>query len=192
MTQELAKEKNMEVDILEYEKCQASHQELSRTSSAGQFKAGLADHSEQTTKYHTATHLLLAALKQVLKKEVEQRGSNITAERLRFDFSNDEKLTSCQLQEIEDIVNKNIQKYLAVKREEMSLTDAKKSGATGIFEDKYGDKVSVYTICDAKSHISKEICSGPHVINTKELGKFKIIKEEASSKGVRRIKAVLE
>ena len=194
MTQELAREKDIEVNIIEFEQEQANHQTLSRTSSAGVFKAGLADHGEQATKYHTATHLLLAALKQVLKKEVEQRGSNITAERLRFDFSSDEKLSPCQLQEIEKIVNENIQKGLEVKREELSLTEAKKSGATGIFEDKYGEKVSVYTICNPnnKSHISKEICSGPHVTNTKELGKFKIAKEEASSKGVRRIKAILE
>ena len=191
ITQELAKERGLEVDMIDFEKEQIKHQELSRTASAGQFKSGLADNSEQTTKYHTATHLLLSALKQVLKKEVEQRGSNINSERLRFDFSQDEKLSACQLQEIEDIVNKNIQKGLQVKREEMSLAEAKKAGATGIFEDKYGNKVSVYTICDAKSHISKEICTGPHVTNTKDLGKFKILKEEASSKGVRRIKAAL-
>ncbi|MBI2629705.1 alanine--tRNA ligase [Candidatus Pacearchaeota archaeon] len=192
MTQELAKENNLEVDISEFEQEQAKHQELSRTASAGVFKAGLADNSEQTTKLHTATHLLLSALKQVLKKNIEQRGSNITAERLRFDFSFDRKLEEIELKEIEEIVNKNIKQNLEVKREEMSVKEAKSSGATGIFEHKYGDKVSVYTICNPKDVISREICCGPHVTNTKELGKFKILKEEASSKGVRRIKASLE
>lgn len=192
MTQELAREKKLEVDILGFEQEQAKHQELSRSLSAGVFKSGLADSSEQTTKYHTATHLLLVALKQVLKENIEQRGSNITAERLRFDFSYDHKLTDAQLKEVEKIVNEYIKKNLQVKREEMPLELARKSGASGIFEDKYQDIVSVYTICDSKSHISKEICTGPHVSNTKELGKFKITKEESSGKGIRRIRAILE
>ena len=190
MTQELAKDSGIEVEILEYEKELAKHQELSRTASAGVFRSGLADNSEQTTRYHTATHLLQSALRQVLGKDVEQRGSNITAERLRFDFSFPRKLTACELQEVENLVNQYIGRGLEVKREEMSVEQAKKSGAMGLFEHKYGDKVSVYTIC-GKDPISKEICSGPHVTNTKELGKFKIIKEEASSAGVRRIKALL-
>jgi len=191
MTQELARENNLEVNMIEYEQEQATHQKLSQTSSAGVFKAGLADSSEIATKYHTATHLLLSALKQVLKQEIEQRGSNITAERLRFDFSFDRKLEDKELKAVESLINENIKKGLEVKREVLSLQEAKKSGATGIFEDKYGEKVSVYTICDIKSPVSKEICSGPHVTNTKDLGKFKIIKEEASSRGVRRIKAIL-
>ncbi|MCX6748268.1 MAG: alanine--tRNA ligase [Candidatus Pacearchaeota archaeon] len=190
MTQELAKDSKIEVDILGYKKELAKHQELSRTASSGQFKSGLADNSEQVTKYHTATHLLHAALRQVLGTEVEQRGSNITAERLRFDFSYPQKLTACQLQEVENLVNEYIKSGLDVKRDELTLEQAKKSGALGLFEHKYGEKVSVYTVC-GKDKISKEICSGPHVTNTKELGHFKIIKEEASSAGVRRIKAEL-
>jgi len=191
MIDELADERCLIVPHRYFRQEQAKHQELSRTASAGVFKAGLADNSEIATKYHTATHLLLAALREVLGEHVEQRGSNITAERMRFDFSHDNKLTEQQLKEVEKIVNDNIKAGFLVKREEMSLNEAKKSGATGIFEEKYGEKVSVYTICDAKSNVSKEICSGPHVTNTKDLGKFKILKEEASSKGVRRIKAVL-
>jgi len=192
MTQELAKEKKLEVNIIEFEEENAKHQQLSRTASAGVFKSGLADNSEATTKLHTTTHLLLAALRQVLGEHVEQRGSNITAERIRFDFNHKEKLTPKQLKEIEKIVNDNIKKKLAVKREEMSVAEAKKHGAMGIFDEKYGEKVSVYTICDLKSHVSKEICTGPHVTNTSELGKFKILKEESSASGIRRIKAILE
>ncbi|MFA5887404.1 MAG: alanine--tRNA ligase [Candidatus Nanoarchaeia archaeon] len=192
MTQELAKENGFEVDILGFEQEQAMHQELSRTATEGKFKSGLADNSEATTKLHTATHLLDSALRQVLGSHVEQRGSNITAERLRFDFSHDEKMTPEQIKEVEKIVNDNIKKQLDVKREEMTVDDAKKLGAIGVFEHKYGEKVSVYAICDPKNVYSREICAGPHVQNTKELGKFKIQKEEASSKGVRRIKAVLE
>lgn len=192
MTQELAKEQGLEVDVLGFEQEQAKHQELSRTATEGKFKSGLADSSKETTRLHTANHLLLAALRQVLGEHVEQRGSNITAERLRFDFSHDEKLTPEQLKEVEDIVNKNIQKGLEVKREEMTVKEAKAQGAMGVFDEKYGNKVSVYTICSPDEAISKEICKGPHVSSTKELGKFKIKKEEASSKGVRRIKAILK
>jgi len=192
MTQELAKENGFEVDILGFEQEQAMHQELSRTATEGKFKSGLADNSEATTKLHTATHLLDTALRQVLGSHVEQRGSNITAERLRFDFSHDEKMTPEQIKEVEKIVNENIKKQLDVKREEMTVDEAKKLGAIGVFEHKYGEKVSVYAICDPKNVYSREICAGPHVQNTKELGKFKIQKEEASSKGVRRIKAILE
>ncbi|MDI6737186.1 MAG: alanine--tRNA ligase [Nanoarchaeota archaeon] len=192
MTQELAKENNLEVDILGYETEQAMHQELSRTATEGKFKSGLADNSEATARLHTATHLLDAALRQVLGSHVEQRGSNITSERLRFDFSHDSKMAPEQLKEVEKIVNDNIKKQLDVKREEMTVDGAKKLGAVGVFEHKYGEKISVYTICDPKNVYSREICAGPHVQNTKELGKFKILKEEASSKGVRRIKAVLE
>ena len=188
---ELAREKDLLVSVGDFKEEMEKHQELSRTATAGRFKSGLADKSEETTKLHTATHLLLAALKQVLKQNIEQRGSNITAERLRFDFNFDRKLTEKEIKEAEEIVNKNIKANLNVKREELSLEQAKKSGATGIFEHKYGDKVSVYTICDAKSTISKEICAGPHATNTSQLGHFKIVKEESSAKGIRRIKAIL-
>ncbi len=192
ITQELAKEQDLKVDLKGFEKAQKEHQELSRTATSGKFKSGLADNSEQTTRLHTAAHLLLAALKQSLGKHVEQRGSNITSERLRFDFSHGEKLTKEQIEKVEKIVNQNIEKELQVKRDEMSLDQAKKINATGVFGDRYGEKVSVYTIQNNKETICKEICAGPHVENTKELGKFKIKKEESSSKGVRRIKAILE
>lgn len=165
------------------------HQELSRTAARGKFKSGLADNSQETTKLHTATHLLLAAIRKVLKENsIHQKGSNINAERLRFDFNFPRKLTEEELNEIENEVNSNIQKGCNIIREEMPLEEAKKKGITGIFENKYGNIVSVYTI----EKCSKEICTGPHVKNTCELGKFKIIKEESSSGGVRRIKAVLK
>ncbi|MBU2637419.1 MAG: alanine--tRNA ligase [Nanoarchaeota archaeon] len=192
MTQELAKENNLEVNVIEYEEEQAKHREISRTATEGKFKSGLADNSAETTRLHTATHLLLAALRQVIGTDIEQRGSNITAERLRFDFSHDQKLTPEQLKEVEKIVNTNIQKGLEVQRDEMTVDEAKKQGAIGVFDHKYGEKVSVYKVCDPHETVCMEICTGPHVSNTKELGKFKIKKEEASSKGVRRIKAVLE
>ena len=168
------------------------HQELSRTASAGMFKGGLAESGEAATKYHTATHLLLSALQKIVDPNIIQRGSNITAERLRFDFNYAEKLTPEQLKEVEDLVNEQIAKDLGVKMEEMSLADAKKSGAKGIFDSKYGDKVKVYTIGSSDEYFSREICGGPHVTHLKELGHFKIQKEESSSSGVRRIKAVLE
>ena len=165
------------------------HQELSRTATKGKFKSGLADNSEQTTKLHTAAHLLLAALRIVLNdKDIIQRGSNITSERLRLDFSFPRALTQDEVKKVENLVNKEIQKSCKVIREEMSPQEAKKKGAGGIFDSKYGEKVSVYTIED----FSKEICAGPHVNNTCEIGKFKIIKEESSSSGVRRIRAVVE
>ena len=164
------------------------HQELSRTASAGMFKAGLADHSEIAIRYHTATHLLQQALKDVLGESVEQKGSNITPERLRFDFSHNQKMTPEQIKKIEDIVNEKIRENLPVIMEEMTLAEAKKSGAIGLFAEKYGERVKVYSI----DNFSREICGGPHVQNTLELGHFKIIKEEAVSQGVRRIKAVLE
>ena len=164
------------------------HQELSRTAMAGKFKSGLADHSEEVTKLHTATHLLLAALRQVLGEHVYQKGSNITAERLRFDFSHVEKMIPEQIKRVEDIVNKQIKKDSPVICNEMFLEEAKKIEAIGVFETKYSDKVKVYTIGD----FSKEICNGPHVKSIAELGRFKIKKEESSSAGVRRIRAVLE
>lgn len=191
LTQELAREKGLEVDILGYEKQESEHKKLSQTAAAGRFKSGLADNSEATTKLHTTAHLMLAALRQVLKKDIEQRGSNITAERLRFDFNFDRKLDEKEVKEVEDIVNKAIKEKLDVKRDELSLAEAKKQGATGVFEDKYGEKVSVYTICNPKKTISKEICAGPHVINTGDLGRFRIKEQESVGAGTRRIKAVL-
>lgn len=163
------------------------HQELSRTASAGMFKGGLADASAQTTRLHTAAHLMLAALRQVLGEQVVQKGANITAERLRFDFSYPAKMTPEQIQKVQDLVNKQIVLDIPVNVREMSLEDAKAAGATGSFENKYGEKVKVYSIGD----FSREICGGPHVKRTGELGQFKIIKEESSSAGVRRVKAVL-
>jgi len=187
MTLEMAKENNLKVEE-GFEKELEKHQELSRKATKGKFGSGLADSSEEVTKLHTATHLLHQALKQVLGKNVNQKGSNITKERLRFDFNCDKKLTSEQIKEVEKIVNKKIQEGLEITFKEMPYDKAKESGATGLFADKYGDKVKVYTI----GTFSKEICSGPHVSNTKELGKFKIIKEESVAAGVRRIKARLE
>ncbi len=190
---ELANEQGKIVDVDGFRERLKKHQELSRKGAEHKFKGGLADASEQTTKYHTATHLLLESLRRVLGQDVFQRGSNITGERMRFDFSHPEKLTKEQIQKAEDLVNEQIQKKLPVSFEEMSLDEAKRLGAMGIFESKYGERVKVYTIGDDKTGIfSREICGGPHVSNTGILGKFKIKKEEASSSGVRRIKAVLE
>jgi alanyl-tRNA synthetase len=168
------------------------HQDLSRTAAAGKFKGGLADSSEQTKKLHTACHLLLAALRQILGEHVQQKGSNITAERLRFDFSHPERVTAEQIKMVEKIVNKAIADNLPVSFEEMLLPEAKKQGAIGVFESKYGKRVKVYTIGEKENFVSKEICAGPHVESTGVLGHFKIIKEESSGSGVRRIKAVLE
>jgi len=188
MTQELAKEKGLKVDVKGFKKEQEKHQRLSRTATMGRFKSGLADKSEEVTKLHTATHLLLAALRKVLSPNIIQRGSNITAERLRFDFNFDRKLTDEEIKKVEDLVNLKIKEKIPVKREEMTLQEAKKQGALGIFEHKYKNRVSVYSI----GSFSKEICAGPHVKNTKELGKFRITKQESVGRGIRRIKAVLE
>jgi len=189
MIEEECKKQKIKFSIKDFEKANKEHQELSRTATAGKFKSGLADHSELTTKLHTTAHLLLSALRKVLKDDnIIQKGSNITAERLRLDFSFQRKLEKNEIEKIEDLVNKQIQKNQEVIKQEMSPQEAKKSGALGIFDEKYGDKVSVYSIKD----FSKEICAGPHVKNTKELGKFKIIKEESVGAGARRIKAVLE
>ena len=188
---EIAKEKNISVDkdaANEFDAELKKHQQLSRTASAGMFKGGLADAGEQTTKLHTAAHLLLAALRQILGDHVVQRGSNITAERLRFDFSHSQKMMAGQIKQVEDLVNEQIQKNTPVRKEEMPTDEAFAGGAMGAFGSKYGERVSVYTIGD----FSKEICGGPHVKDTGELGIFKIIKEESSSSGVRRIKAILE
>ncbi len=188
LTKELASENNLSVDEEGYEKMFKEHQEKSRTASAGKFKGGLAGNSEVETKYHTATHLLNAALKIVVGPEVHQKGSNITDERMRFDFSCDHKLSDEELNQAETIVNNWIKEGLDVKCEQMPKEEAIKSGAECMFIEKYPDVVTVYSIGD----ISKELCGGPHVANTSVLGTFKIIKEESSSSGVRRIKAVLK
>ena len=188
LTIELANEKGLNVDVEGYKQKFREHQELSRSSSQGKFKGGLAGDSEIETKYHTATHLLNAALKEVVDKNIHQRGSNITVERMRFDFNCDHKLTDEEKMNVEDLVNKWIDEGLDVRVDEMSKQEALASGAECMFIEKYPDIVTVYSIGD----ISKELCGGPHVKNTKEIGEFKIIKEEASSAGVRRIKAILE
>lgn len=188
MSEELAKESGMLVNKEEFTKLFEQHQNLSRTGSEQKFKGGLVDHSDMSVKYHTATHLLHKALKIVLGDHVEQKGSNITPERLRFDFSHPEKMTPEQVKKTEDIINEQIHNDLVVTRAEMSVDEAKQKGALGLFEHKYGDKVSVYSVGD----FSCEICGGPHVEHTGILGTFKILKEESASAGVRRIKAVLE
>ena len=188
VTKDLADENNLTIDIEGFNVLFKEHQEKSRAGADQKFKGGLSEQNEETIAYHTATHLLNAALKQVVGKDVHQKGSNITAERMRFDFSCDHKLTDEEKQETEDLVNKWISDSLDVNVCEMKKEDAIKSGAECMFIEKYPDIVTVYTIGD----ISKELCGGPHVKNTSELGKFKIQKEEASSSGVRRIKAILE
>ena len=195
MTQELAEEKGMNVDLEEYNTEFEKHQDLSRTASAGTFKSGLADNSEAVRKLHTATHLLNESLRRILGSEVKQKGSNITAERLRFDFNFPRKLTPEEITQIENLVNLKISESLKITLSEIPLEDALKEGAQAEFGTKYPELVSTYTIEDPKEKsfwFSKEICTGPHVSNTKEIGKFKIIKEESSSAGVRRIKAIVE
>ena len=187
VTKELAKESGYEIDMKQFEELFKAHQEKSRAGSEQKFKGGLAEQNEITIAYHTATHLLNAALKQVIGENAHQRGSNITVDRMRFDFNCDHKMTDEEKRKTEDLVNKWIQEGLPVTKEEMKKEDAIKSGAECMFIEKYPDVVTVYTIGD----VSKELCGGPHVNNTKELGKFKIKKEESSSSGVRRIKAVL-
>ncbi|MFY9506288.1 MAG: alanine--tRNA ligase [Caldicoprobacterales bacterium] len=186
-TQELAEEKGYQVDIEGFEQSFKKHQEKSKAGASQKFKGGLADNTEETAKLHTATHLLQAALRQVLGDEVTQRGSNITAERLRFDFTFSRKVTREELDKVESLVNEVIEKDYEVICQEMSIEEAKKSGALGFFDSKYGNRVKVYSIGD----FSKELCGGPHVSHTGQLGKFKIKKEESSSAGVRRIRAVL-
>ncbi len=188
LTVELAKEHGLKVDEEGFLENFKKHQELSRNSSGAKFKGGLAGNSEIETRYHTATHLLNAALKEVVSKDIHQRGSNITVERMRFDFNCDHKLTEEEKQKVENLVNEWIDEGLEVKCIEMTKEEALASGAECMFIDKYPDIVTVYEI----GNVSKELCGGPHVKNTKEIGKFKIVKEEASSAGVRRIKAVIE
>ncbi len=192
VTQDLAREAGLKVDTTEFDKLFKEHQEKSRMGSEQKFKGGLAGTGEQEVRYHTTTHLLNAALKVILGKDVHQKGSNITPERMRFDFSCDHKLTEDEKKKVEDLVNEWISRGLDVKCEEMKKDDAIKSGAECMFIEKYPDIVTVYSIGNDKETVSKELCGGPHVKNTSELGHFKIKKEEASSAGVRRIKAILE
>ena len=188
LTEELATELGFKVDLEGFNKCFKDHQELSRTASAGQFKGGLSGHGEIETKYHTCTHLLNAALKQVVGPDVHQKGSNITEERMRFDFSCDHKLSDEEKNKAEELVNKWIKEGHEVTVKEMKKQEALDSGAECMFIEKYPDIVTVYSIGD----FSKELCGGPHVKNTNELGEFHIVKEEASSAGVRRIKGILK
>ncbi len=194
ITKELAQQSGIQIDQKEFEEEFKKHQELSRTASAGTFKGGLAGHSERIIRMHTATHLLQAALRKVLGEHVIQKGSNITEERLRFDFPHPQKMTPEEIQKVEDIVNENIQKDLTVTKDVMTPDEAFKLGALGQFGEKYGAEVSIYSIVDPKTNevISREFCGGPHVEHTNVIGKFKIQKEEASSAGVRRIKATVE
>ena len=188
LTIELANDKGIKVDVEGFKEKFKAHQELSRSNSEGKFKGGLAGNSEIETRYHTATHLLNAALKITVSKDVHQRGSNINEERMRFDFNSDHKLTDEEIKNTEDLVNKWIDEDLTVTKEEMSKEEAIKSGAECMFIEKYPDMVTVYSIGD----VSKELCGGPHVSHTKEIGKFKITKEESVSSGIRRIKAIIE
>jgi len=192
LTEELAAEQKLKVNKENFYQEFKKHQELSRTASAGKFKGGLADASEETKKLHTAAHLLLAALRKVLGDHVVQKGSNITSERLRFDFSHPKKLTLEEKQQVEKLINQAIAKNLTVACEEMDLEQAKQEKAMGVFEAKYHNKVKVYSVGEGKEIFSKEICGGPHVEKTGKLGYFKIKKEQSSSAGVRRIKAILE
>ena len=194
MTQELAHEQGIKIDLEGYNAEFAKHQDLSRTSSAGMFKSGLADDSDATRKLHTATHLLNEALRQVLNQDITQKGSNITPERLRFDFNFPRKLTQEELTKIEALINTKIQASLIMHREEVPLEEAVQSGAQHEFGGKYPEMVSIYTAIDPKDPrgwFAKEFCTGPHVSNTNELGSFKILKEESVSAGIRRIKAVV-
>jgi alanyl-tRNA synthetase len=194
MTQELALEQGVTLDLEGYNKEFQKHQDLSRTASAGMFKSGLADDSQATRKLHTATHLLNEALRQVISTDIKQKGSNITPERLRFDFNCARKLTEDEIKKVEALVNAKIQAGLIMHREEVPLADAVSSGAQHEFGGKYPEMVSIYTAIDQsdpRGWFAKEFCTGPHVSNTKELGSFKILKEEAVAAGIRRIKAIL-
>ncbi len=201
MTQELAVENGLSVDVSGFDEAFKAHQDLSRSGAEQKFKGGLADHSEVSTKYHTATHLLHAALMKILGPHATQRGSNITQERMRFDFAHPQKMTPEQIRAAEDLVNAAIKRDYQVTWQEMSFADAKKMGAIGLFEDKYEAQIKVYTVGDATlpatanpadATFSREVCGGPHVEHTGTIGTFKIVKEEAVSAGVRRIKAIIE
>lgn len=189
ITEEIAAEKGYKVDIEGYRKAYEEHQRKSQQGSEQKFKGGLADSGEMTVNLHTATHIMNACLKKLLgRQDIQQKGSNITAERLRFDFNFERPLTDVEKQELQKMVNDVIERKIDVICEEMTVEEAKDQGATGVFESKYGERVKVYTIGD----VSKEICGGPHAKNTGDLGKFVIVKEQSSSAGIRRIKAILE
>jgi alanyl-tRNA synthetase len=188
LTQEMAARQGIDTDMEGYDSAFREHQEKSRQGAAGRFRGGLAEQSPETLKFHTVTHLLHEALRRVLGTHVEQRGSNITAERLRFDFSHSAKLTPEQLVEVEGLVNEQIERDLSVTSQEMPLDQARDSGAIGLFEDRYGDRVRIYSIGD----FSKEVCGGPHVDRTAELGRFRVVKEQSIGAGLRRIRAVLD
>jgi alanyl-tRNA synthetase len=188
VTEEIAAERQLTVDKEAFNKAFEAHQKISRAGGEKLFKGGLADNSEASTRLHTATHLLHEALRRVLGDHVEQKGSNITPERLRFDFSHPEKMTPEQVKQVEEIVNEQIKRDMEITIEDLTLEEAKARGAIGLFEDRYGSRINVYFMGD----FSKEVCGGPHVKRTSELGSFKILKEEASSRGVRRIKAVVK
>ncbi len=201
MTKEMALENGLGLDEAGFYSELKKHQDLSRNKSGIKFKGGLADNSEITTKYHTATHLLHSALREVLGSHVGQKGSNINSDRLRFDFSHPEKMTDEELKKVEDLVNSSIKKDYKISFEEMTPKEAKDKGAVGLFDEKYSDKIKMYSVGDSSKSqsagegsecFSKEICGGPHAKSTGDLGKFKIIKEQSASAGVRRIKAVLE
>ena len=191
LTEELALENSIKVNRDEFDEAFKKHQELSRAGSEQVFKGGLQDHGETTTKYHTATHLLHQALRTVLGDHVAQKGSNITAERLRFDFAHPAPMTAEEIKKVESIVNGQIEKDLSVTAQLMSLDEATASGAIALFGEKYESQVKVYTIGPAEGFFTKEVCGGPHVERTGVLGKFTIQKEQSSSAGVRRIRAVL-
>ena len=188
LTEELALERGLTVDREGFDAAFKEHQEKSRVVAGGQFKGGLESHSEMATKYHTATHLLNAALKVVCSPDCNQKGSNITDERMRFDFNFERPMTKEEIQKVEDLVNEKIKEDIPVVYKEMSLDEARAEHFVGVFDSKYGDVVKTYSIGD----FSKEMCGGPHVASTGALGHFKIVKEQSSSAGVRRIKAVLE
>ena len=188
MTEEIARERGIKVDASNFKQLFKEHQEKSKQGSEQKFKGGLSDASEENARLHTATHIMQAGLQKFVSSDIRQKGSNITPERLRFDFNCDHKLTPEELKQVEDFVNEVIAKEIPVIVEEMTIAEAKESGALGVFDNRYGEKVTVYTI----GNISKEICGGPHAKNTKDLHHFKIIKEEASSAGIRRIKAILD
>lgn len=192
MIEEELKKNNLSLDLAEFNRLKDEHQKQSQTLSAGKFKSGLADHSEIITKYHTATHLLHATLRKVLGDHVEQSGSNITVERLRFDFSHPERVSEDQLREIEKIINQQIKLKLPVTFQSMKFVDAQKSGALAFFGAKYPEIVTVYTVGNPKNFFSREVCTGPHVDNTGKLGIFEIQKEESAGSGKRRIYAILK
>ncbi|MCR4263232.1 MAG: alanine--tRNA ligase-related protein, partial [Candidatus Roizmanbacteria bacterium] len=188
VTKELADEQHISLDLRDFQKEQQKHQDASRTASAGKFKGGLADQSKQTVRLHTATHLLHQSLRTTLGNHVQQKGSNITAERLRFDFTHPDKVAAEQIKQVEDMVNEQIQKKLAVSKKVTTYDEAINEGALAFFGERYPEKVNVYSI----GNFSKEICGGPHVVTTEELGRFTIIKESSAGAGIRRIYAILD